>query len=184
MYIGGRDCIYDPDNQFYTHEGRSIGRGRQVVVPSLSFSCYGKLKHISYVTVNGSDPGGDLPVFQIWRPSSVGSSVYSRVAQTEFQDELLIQDTNRFYFTNGIVIFKDHQNDIQPGDVIGYYQPSNSQRLIWSINESGHTSYSKDASVPSTVFNTSNADVDVELMPYKSIEMGFGECDFILGFRF
>ena len=173
IYIGGQGCIYDPDNDFFTHEGESISRGRQVIVPSLSFTCYGRLKHISYVTVNGSDPGGDLPVFQIWRPTSVGSSVFYRVAQTKFQSENLIPDTTKFYFTDGIITT---EIDIQPGDVIGYYQPYNPHRLIWSISESKYTSYSNNASLASTTFNISNVDyVNEELMPYKNIENGFGE---------
>ena len=178
FYVGGQDCIYDPGEEAYTHTGGSIRKGRQVIVPSLNFSCYGRITRISYVTINGSHPGDNLPVFQIWRPSSFESNVYNRVGQTQFLFESLIKKTE-FYFT-GAVMAENYQFEFQPGDVIGYYQPSNPHRLIWSTEETKeYVSYSNNASVAFTTFNTSNVDyVDNKLLPF--VRVGFGKCDFIL----
>ena len=175
--LGGlQDCIYDPGSEAYTHHGEVVTGGRQVIIPNLNFTCYGRIVHISYVTINGSHPGDDhdLPVFQIWRPSSVGSNVYNRVGRTEFLFEYLIEDTAKFYFTNAMLIAENHRLEFQPGDVIGYYQPSKPHRLIWSTKESGYVSYSNNASIATTTYNTSNADyVNNELLPF--IRVVFGE---------
>lgn len=175
FYVDG-DCIYDPGPEAYTHKGGSIENGRQVIVPSLNFSCYGRITHISYVTINGPHPGGNLPVFQIWRPSSFGSDVYKRVGQAQFLFENPI--TNKFYFTNAEMMIENYQNEFQPGDVIGYYQPSNAHRLIWSIEETNeYVSYSNNASENFTIFNRSNVNyVNITLLPF--IRVGFGKCDF------
>ena len=184
MYVDG-DCIYDPGLEAYTHKGGSIENGRQVIVPHLNFSCYGRITHITYVTINGSHPGNKLPVFQIWRPSSFGSNVYNRVGQAQFRSEslIIIEDTviedTKFYLTNAEMMVENHQIEFQPGDVIGYYQPSNAHRLIWSIEETNeYVSYSNNASEAFTTFNRSNVDhVDNNLLPF--ITVGFGKCDFI-----
>ena len=179
FYVDG-DCIYDPGPhpEAYTHEGVSIENGRQVIVPSLNFSCYGRITHISYVTIDGSHPSGNSPVFQIWRPSSFGSNVYNRVGQSQFLFENLIEDIN-FYFTNAKMMVENYQIEFQPGDVIGYYQPSNARRLIWSIKETNeYVSYSNNANEAFTTFNRSSADyVDIKLLPF--IRVYFGKCNFI-----
>ena len=175
FYVDG-DCIYDPGPAAYTHNGVSIENGRQVIVPHLNFSCYGRITDITYVTINGSHPGDNLPVFQIWRPSSFGSNVYNRVGQAQFRFESLIEDT-KFYYTDAEMMVENHQIEFQPGDVIGYYQPSNARRLIWSTEETNeYVSYSNNASEAFTTFNRSSVDyVDIKLLPF--IRVGFGKCD-------
>ena len=143
-------------------------------MPSLNFSCYGRITHISYVTINGSHPGDNSPVFQIWRPSSFGSNVYNRVGQAQFRFEILLEDANKFYFTGAEMMVENYQNEFQPGDVIGYYQPSNAHRLIWSIEGTNeYVSYSNNASEAFTTFNRSNADyVDIKLLPLIRVVFG------------
>lgn len=178
FYVDGQDCIYDPGPEAYVHQGGSIENGRQVIVPHLNFSCHGRITHISYVTINGSHPGDNKPVFQIWRPSSFGSNVYNRVGQAQFRYEGLIEYT-KFYFTDAEMMVENHPIEFQPGDVIGYYQPSTAHRLIWSIKEiNEYVSYSNNASDALTTFNKSNVDyVDINLLPF--IRVGFGKCDII-----
>ena len=144
-------------------------KGRQVIVPSLMFNCYGRINHVSYVTINASHPGDDEPVIQLWRPSSSGANIYNIIGQIKvFTVKNPIPDT-QFYFISATFRIK-----FQPGDVIGYYQPSNPRHLLWSINEAGYVSYSINASATATTINTSNVDyIDDGLMPY--VRVGFGE---------
>ena len=172
FYIGGHSCVYDPNSDgFFTHTGRNIMRGRQVIVPNLSFNCYGRIEHVSYVIINASQPGDDVPIIQLWRPSSFGSNVYDIIDQTKFREGNRIDGT-QFYFITAV--FKNGQVEFQPGDVIGYYQPSNPRHLLWSINEAGYVSYSINASTAATTINTNNVDyIDDGLVP--SIRVFFGE---------
>ena len=144
-----------------------------MIVPNLSFNCHGRINHVSYVTMNASHPGKDVPVIQLWRPSSPGSNVYKLIDQIgQIQFENLIE-TTQFYIIDaifrGLVKF-------QPGDVLGYYQPSNPRQLLWSINEGGYVSYSINASAAATTINTSSVDyIDDGLVPY--VRVTFGEYD-------
>ena len=149
-------------------------KGRQVIVPSLIFNCYGRINHVSYVTINASHPGDDEPVIQLWHPSSSGSNVYNIIGQAKYLAvKIPISDT-QFYFINAI--FNIHQIKFQPGDAIGYYQPSNPRHLLWSINEAGYVSYSINASAAATTINTSNVDyIDDGLVPHVRVD--FGEYD-------
>ena len=172
---GGDICIYDPGSDgIYTHTGINIMRGRQVIVPNLSFNCHGRINHVSYVTMNASHPGKDVPVIQLWRPSPSGSNVYKLIDQIgRIQTENLIE-TTQFYYIDAM--FKSGQVKFQPGDVIGYYQPSNPRQLLRSINEKGYVSYSINAttSAVATTINTSNVDYSNRgLMPY--VRVFFGE---------
>ena len=147
-------------------------RGRQVIVPSLTFNCHGRIDHVAYITINASQPGDDVPIIQLWRPSSSGSNVYDIIDQAKmFHTRFSIDDTQFYYIA---VQFKIHQIKFQPGDVLGYYQPSNPRYLLWSLIETGYVSYSINASAAATIINTSNVDyIDDELVP--SVAVVFGE---------
>jgi len=114
-----------------------------------------------------------FPKIQVWRPSSPGSSVYNRINQaTVSQGTILGVSGDRYYFdrfpvTNFI--------DFQPGDVIGYYQPSQSRRVIWNIQTSGYTSYSNDTNHSNiTIIDINNVDyVEPDRQPL--IELQFGK---------
>ena len=166
--------MYDPGLVVYTHTGSNIMRGRQVIVPSFTFNCYGRIDHVMFVIINASHPGDDVPIIQLWRPSSSGSNVYNIIDQTKFLYEIRIEVT-QFYLIHAM--FKNGQIKFQPGDVLGYYQPSNPRHLLWSINETGYVSYSINASTAATTINTSNVDyIDDGLVPF--VRVIFGEYDF------
>ena len=171
--LGGRSCIYDPlRGRIYTHAGREIMRGRQVIVPNLTFNCYGRIDHVSYVAINASHPGDDEPIIQLWRPSSSGSNVYNIIGQTKVLiHERAIPDTQSYYID---ALFNIRETKFQPGDVIGYYQPSNPRRLLWSINKAGYVSYSINASNAATTIDRSNVHyIDDGLVP--SVKITFGK---------
>ena len=144
-----------------------------MIIPSLTFNCYGRIKHASYLIINASQPVNDLPKIQLWRPSSSGSNVYSIIGETQFLYGYPIEHT-QFYFIDAI--FNIPQIKFQPGDVIGYYQPPNPRHLLWSINEAGYVSYSINASTAATKINTSNIDyTDDGVVPF--VRVGLGEYD-------
>ena len=145
-----------------------------MIVPNLTFNCYGRINYVSYSTINASHPGDDEPIIQLWHPSPSGSNVYKLIDQIgQIQTENLIE-TTQFYYIDAI--FRSGRVKFQPGDVLGYYQPSNPRQLLWSITEGGYVSYSINASTAATTINTSNVDyINDGLVPY--VRVTFGEYD-------
>ena len=140
--IGGQSCIDTPDvNQI---GNATIGRGRLARVSSAMFSCSGRVTSIA-ANMTCKNASGDLPIIQIWRPTSLNSSVYNRIGQVQFTNTTRVAKNH--HCTN-ITISNNCELEFRPGDVIGYYQSSNSQCDIWNICAIGYTSY---------VSNTSNA---------------------------
>ena len=135
------------------------------------FNCYGRIHQVAYVTINVSHPGDNEPIIQLWRPSSSGSNVYNIIGQTKVLIlKYAIPDTQFYYIA---AIFNIRQIKFQPGDVIGYYQPSNPRHLLYSISETGYVSYSINASAAATTINTSNVHyIDDGLMPYVRADFG------------
>jgi len=115
----------------------------------------------------------NFPEVQIWRPLSLGSSIYKRVAQEQLELGTSVQiGIAIFYIINKSSNFL---TDFQFGDVIGYYQPLSPRRLISSIRTSGYTSYIiNNVSSPSNTIDINNVDnVETDLQPL--IELHFGK---------
>ena len=72
-----------------------------------------------------------------------------------------------------ISLNNSNQIEFQSGDVIGYYQPSNS-RLIWNSRTSGYTSYSNTVTSPLTNMDTNHVD-NVHDNYQPLIEVMFGK---------
>ena len=174
MLLGGQleqNCIHDPGETAYTHNGTTIGKGRQVIVPSLNFSCFGKIHHIVSILTNVSQNDSDLPLLQIWRPSLDTPDVYHRITEIQLPVGNLIENTT-FYISFAILV---HQITVQPGDVIGYYQPTNPHQLLWSIKEDKYVSYSINANATTDTINTRNMiqkHTDNKMRPFVRIFVG------------
>ena len=106
---------------------------------------------MAFVTFNEHS---NLPEFQIWHPSSPGSSVYNRIGKVQSLSGSFIS-TNGYYNVN-ISLNGNEQIEFQSGDVIGYYQPTNPLRRVYNIQTSGYTSYSNSANSPATTINISD----------------------------
>jgi len=95
---------------------------------------------------------GDLPIIQIWRPSSLNSTVYYRIGQVQVTNTINVATNHSF--TN-ITISNSSELEFQSGDVLGYYHSINSSHLISNIWAIGHTSYVSSST------NASTATIDV-----------------------
>ena len=170
MYItGGQNCIDKPD--IYQNGSHTSFPGRQVIVPNVTINCNVRITSVAASMNFGGFMPGDLPLVQIWRPSSPGSSVYNRVAQIQLSEGTLLDGISGYYAT--IVPVSDLP-DFQPGDVIGYYQSESPLRTIWNVETSGYTSYSNNVNSPSITIDIDNVDnVETERQPL--IELDFGK---------
>ena len=106
------------------------------VVTSMNVSCYGRLTGY-LVNLNQDDNGNDYPHISIWRRLSTG--YYYRINDYVITENDIIQMSN-YYFAN-VSFAINEATGLQPGDLIGYYQPDSPRYTVWSINATGYTSY-------------------------------------------
>ena len=166
FFPGERSCIRNPD---VMQQGTvTIPSGQQVIVPTALIDCPARITNIAVSLSRGTTSGTDLPMIQIWRPSSQGSPLYNRIAQVQ------IPTGTSFAFDHFFVNMSiSNSIELLPGDVIGYYQPASPQRLIWSIQTNGHTSYANNASSPGATIDINNVDNVETVQPL--IEVMFGK---------
>ena len=85
---------------------------------------------------NGSGVGS-LPLFQVWRPLSFGSDVYSKVGQVQLENGIGVFGN----FTSNVSLLTNNQIEFQSGDVIGCYQPLYLLHAIWWTYDTNYTAY-------------------------------------------
>lgn len=149
-----------------------ISSGRQVIVPNATFNCNGRIINVM-ASMLFAGLASNFPLFQVWRPTSLNSSTYNKI------DEVKLPPGNRIggisgYYSTSLSLNSSSQIEFQSGDVIGYYQPSIPQRLIWNLQTSGYTSYSNTASSPLTSIDTDNVD-NAEANRQPLIEVTYGK---------
>ena len=142
-----------------------------MIVPSARFNCNGRITSIA-VSMS-SQSGSDFPLFQVWHPTTLSSSTYTKTGEVQLpQGSREGRRQDRYYHAN-LSLNSNSQIEFQSGDVIGYYQPSNPQRLIWSIQTSGYTSYSNTVSSPTTSIDTNNLEnVENDRQPLIAVMFG------------
>ena len=175
-FSGGQTCVNNPNvNQI----GEVfISSGRQVIVPSARFNCNGRITNV-VVSMSNQPFVNNLPLFQVWHPTSPNSSVYNIIDEVQLPAGMFIQvGTGRNYYSASLSLNSSSQIEFQSGDVIGYYQPSNPRRLIGSILISGFNSYSNTVTSPTTSIDTSNVD-NTETGHQPLISVMFGKVTWI-----
>ena len=171
MCLGGQTCVSNPNAD--QRGDMLINSGRQVIVPNSTFNCNGRITNI-IVSMNTVSSGTDFSVFEVWHPTSP-SGTYHKIGEVELPLGQRIGGRGRGNYDYATLSLNSStQIEFQSGDVIGYYQPSDTQRLIWSIQTTGYTSYSNNVTSPSTSIDINNVDnVDTDHQPL--IEISFGK---------
>ena len=143
-----------------------------MIVLSARFNCNGRITNV--VVSMSNQPFGNLPLFQVWHPISPNSSVYNKIGEIQLPaGEFIPVDTRRAYYSAILSLNSSSQIEFQSGDVIGYYQPSNPRRLIWSIQTSGYNSYSNTVTSPSTLIDINNVDnIEANRQPLIAVMFG------------
>ena len=168
--LGGQSCIDTPNiNQ---RGSTTIGNGRQVIVPNARFGCNGRVTAIrASLRWGGGD--GDLPSVQIWHPTSLGSSVYIRSGQVQVTTGQQMGPWNSRYYSTSVSLNNNDYIEFQLNDVLGYYQPTNPRRRIWSIQASEYISYSNNVNSPGDMIDiTSAPNVETERQPLIEVMYG------------
>ena len=183
----GQTCVNNPN---VNQRGQVlISSGRQVIIPRAKFKCNGR---ITNVAVSMSQPDRintqmtltNLPLFQLWHPTSLNSSIYSKIGEIYLPPGNFVQvGTGRNYHYANLPLNGSSQIEFKSGDVIGYYQPFGPLQLIGSISKSEYTSYSNNVTSPSTLIDINSVDnTDNNYQPL--IEVMFGKIIHINSFLF
>ena len=159
-FLGGQTCVNNPN---VNQRGQEIiNSGRQVIVPRAKFNCCGRITNVAVSMQRRAIVSGNLPLFQVWHPTSLNSSTYNKIGEVQLPaGDFVPVGFGRNYNQANLPLYGNSRIEFQSGDVIGYYQSSLSLRLIWSIQTSGYTSYSNNVTSPSTSIDISiveNAD--------------------------
>ena len=151
----------------------SIDSGRQVIVPNTRLNCNGRIKNVR-VSMIFEGFSGNFPLFQVWHPTPLNSSMYNKTHEVQLPSGDFIFEGFSSYFSASLSLDGSSQIEFQSGDVIGYYQPSNPRRSLRSIPTSGYISYSNTVASPSTSININNVD-NTEIDRQPLIEITFGK---------
>ena len=120
----------------------TIGTGKQVIVPNARFNCNGRITSVTASMRDLSDATNNYyPIFEVWHPYIYFGS-YMKIGEVHFSAGSIKGVGQGSYYYSNISLNSSSQIEFQSGDVIGYYQPSNAQRKIWSIQTDEYTSYS------------------------------------------
>ena len=148
-----------------------------MIVPRAAFNCNGRITNIAVSMSNWH--GNDFPLFQVWHPTSLNSTVYNKIGEIKLPaGDFVAVGVNRNYYSASVSLNSTNQIEFQPGDVIGYYEPSRPRRLIGSIQKSGYTSYSNSVTSPSTSIDINNVN-NIETNRQPLIAVTFGKVMYI-----
>ena len=118
----------------------------QAITPNINFTCDGSILSWTF----GAQWQGNFPIYnelQIWRSSGDGS--YTKVGSTTL---ILGENPTRLYrytLTSPL--------SFQAGDILGYFQYSDSAYLLFENVTSGHPLYYVRQNSPSTLFTTGSS---------------------------
>ena len=172
LLLGGQFCIDSIDVE---QSGSDIiNRNTTAIIPRLNFTCNGRITSITarlFVSV-----GSDHPFFQVWqlRPSSVGSTIYSKIGEVQVQSDQLIVVNDGAQIAN-IALADNNTIEVQSGNVVGYYNPPDARYRVISIRTDGYILYQFSGSHESVDLNN-NIDSDDQRQPL--IQFTIGECAF------
>ena len=116
---------------------------------------------------------GNLPIFQVWHPTLNTSSTYSKIGEVQLLEGNLMTSSEGNYSFVNISLNSSIQIEFQSGDVVGYYQPSNPQSRLWSIQTSEYTSYSNNVTSPLASIDINNVDnIETDRQPLIEVIIG------------
>ena len=157
--VDGQRCTEDINVQNQA-SNLTIPQSIQVIIPMNRFSCHGRVT--SFVVQLSTDNGNttSYPSIQIWHPES--DNMYT-IVKFSIHNITDIGPMEINITGNG---------QVEPGDCIGYYQPSDSC-LIRQTNETGYTSHiiSTNNSL-NDFFFVNNSIQNITLQPVITVTFG------------
>ena len=111
---------------------RSYNYSTQAIIPSMNFTCNGSIK--TWIFAGDFDSSDTINYdsfteLQIWRSVDGGRS-YRKVGSTKIMSE---RNLSKIYYHD-----LDTPLNFQAGDIVGYYQSIDKQRMLFERVGSGH----------------------------------------------
>ena len=171
--LGGQECTDYVDIE---RSGNNVlGRNTLAIIPRLNFTCNGRITSIR-ARMEFNDRRSDFPFIQVWRPASVGSTIYNKVGEVQLQSDDQVTDKGT-YRTATIILTGNNTIEVQPGDVVGYYHPSDTRYRVRTLQTDGYRLYQFSGSLGLSV-NLSNAD-QMNNNRQPLIQFTIGKCIFM-----
>ena len=164
--LGGQKCT---DSVNVGRLGNNqINPDRLAIIPRLNFTCNGRITRIR-AGIGLIDSAKEYPFFQVWRPASVGSTIYNRIGQVQLQlDQVTF--INSFRVAN-IILTGNNTIEVQSGDVVGYYHPPDAHFRVRTIQTDGYRLYQFSGS-PDSVNLSNNIANDDNRQPLIQFTLG------------
>ena len=115
------------------------------------------------------------PSFQVWRPASVGSTIYNKIGDVQLQSDDQVTGSDD-YQTANITLTGNNTIEVQSGDVVGYYHPPDARYRVRTIQTDGYMLYQFSGSYDSVDLNN-NINNNDRRQPL--IQFTIGKCAFI-----
>ena len=172
--LDGQVCI-DTNNVNIQQNGDGVlGTGRVSIITRLNFSCDGTITQIRVrVRCNCGGIASNFTFFQVWRPSSFGSTVYNRISEVQLQSEdQVITGSNGFEEAN-IILTGNNTIRFESGDVVGYYDPGTRYQAR-TITTAGYLLHHNQFSQSPETIDLSNFSTITNRQPL--IQLTVGKC--------
>ena len=160
--LGGQECT---DSVNVEQDGDTIDEDTTAIIPRLNFTCNGRITRIR-ARVAFDRNRDQYPFFQVWRAASVGSTIYNKINEVEQPRGVTsFLGIATFDLTNAI--------EVQSGDVVGYYHPSDARFRVRTIQTDGYILDQFTGSHESVDLNNNNGRGDGQ---QPLIQFTIGEC--------
>ncbi len=148
---------------------RSDHGGQQRIIPDITFTCSGT---VTKWIVSAGNPPSDadklpdrLPEVQFWRKSATGSEIYTKIHGM----------TLLFGVESGPQIYEYNISavDVQPGDILGTFEPDASSLRLYYTDQYGPGNYYKitTSTAFNGDFNVAGVDGSTNDMPLVTVEI-------------
>ena len=156
--LGGQECTDSVDIR--KSGDVVIGDKRLAIIPRLNFTCNGRITSIRARMVFDNNRS-NYSLFQVWRPASVGSTIYNKTGEIQLQSDDQFSEVNNTLQTATVNLIGKNMIEVQSGDVVGYYHPPDPRFRVLSRKTVGYRVYEFSESYESvdlnnTLFNNSN----------------------------
>ena len=121
----------------------SLGYNEQAIIPRLNFTCNGRITGIR-ARLRFFSNGDTYPFFQVWRAASVDSTIYNKIGEVQLQSDGQVTGSGDYRTAN--IILTNNTIEVQSGDVVGYYHPSDARYEVRDIHTDGYYLYQFDGS--------------------------------------
>ena len=95
-------------------------------------------------------------MFQVWRPASMHSRIYTKIGEIQVLDDQVTGYNNSNREAN-IILTSEDTIEVESGDVVGYYQPPDARYRVRTRKNKGYRMYQFYGSTVPTLVDLSNA---------------------------